>query len=131
MLALGASDFGFESRRPDNLDSMTKKFTKKKEDFICEFCGLTVKGDGYTDHCSNCLWSKHVDINPGDRASDCGGMMKPIKIEVQKDKYRVVNKCEKCGYEKTNILSPDDNWDTVINIQNKFVLDAFNKGLIK
>ena len=109
---------------------MTKKFTKKKENFICDVCKTEVKGDGYTDHCTNCLWSKHVDINPGDRASTCLGLMKPIKIEKQKDTYRVVNKCIVCGFEKTNMLSPDDNWDTVIKIQQEFVLDAFNRGVI-
>jgi hypothetical protein len=110
---------------------MTKKFTKKKEDFICSVCKTEVKGDGYTDHCSNCLWSKHVDINPGDRLSECQGLMRPIKIELKKDKYRVTNKCETCGYEKVNMLAPDDNWDAVIKIQQKFVLDVFNEGGMK
>jgi len=44
-----------------------KKFQKRIENFTCEKCGLFVKGTGYTDHCPNCLWSKHMDINPGDR----------------------------------------------------------------
>ncbi len=110
---------------------MTKKFTKKKEDFICDVCKTEVKGDGYTDHCPNCLWSKHVDINPGDRLSECQGLMKPVNIELKKDKYRVTNKCESCGYEKVNMLAPNDNWDTVIKIQNKFVLDVFNNGGIR
>jgi hypothetical protein len=110
---------------------MTKKFTKKKEDFTCDKCKFEVRGDGYTDHCSNCLWSKHVDINPGDRMAICQGLMKPVKIEVKKDKYRVTNKCDVCGYEKTNTLAPDDNWDEVIKIQQQFVLDAFNNGEIK
>ena len=69
-----------------------------------------------------------MDINPGDRESECLGLMKPVKIEKNKDKYRVTNVCEKCGYEKTNMLAPNDNWDNVIKIQQKFVLDTFNKG---
>ena len=52
-----------------------KKFIKVKEDFVCEHCGAEVKGDGYTNHCPKCLWSKHVDVHPGDRAAECGGMM--------------------------------------------------------
>ena len=39
------------------------------EDFICENCGKDVEKSSYTarDHCPYCLYSKHVDINPGDR----------------------------------------------------------------
>src|SRR3990167_4839651 len=56
-----------------------KKFQRKIEDFVCENCGCGVKGDGYTNHCPKCLWGKHVDVNPGDREEECGGMMKPIR----------------------------------------------------
>ena len=63
---------------------MPKLFQKTVEDFICEHCGNKVAGDGYTNHCPNCLWSKHVDVNPGDRAAICGGMMKAVKVETEK-----------------------------------------------
>ena len=43
-----------------------KKFQRKVEDFICEKCGTKNIGNGFTNHCFKCLWSKHVDINPGD-----------------------------------------------------------------
>ncbi|MGC8981457.1 MAG: RNHCP domain-containing protein [Minisyncoccia bacterium] len=62
---------------------MQKKFQRRIEDFRCERCGTFVKGTGYIDHCPNCLWSKHVDINPGDRKANCGGMMKPKGVEIQ------------------------------------------------
>ncbi|MFA6992594.1 MAG: RNHCP domain-containing protein, partial [Candidatus Gracilibacteria bacterium] len=42
---------------------MPKRFSRTIEDFVCEKCGAKVKGDGYTNHCPKCLWSKHVDIN--------------------------------------------------------------------
>ena len=66
---------------------MAKRFQRKIEDFVCANCGAKIKGNGYTNHCPACLWSKHVDINPGDRASVCGGLMKPIDIELKKGKY--------------------------------------------
>ena len=56
-------------------------FNRKKENFVCENCGEKVEGNGYTNHCPNCLWSKHVDINPGDRAETCHGLLKPIAVE--------------------------------------------------
>lgn len=96
---------------------MPKKFQKKVEDFICEKCGEQVKGTGYTNHCPKCLWSKHVDINPGDRAALCGGMMKPVGLEAGKGEFSIVNQCEKCGMRKKNKLSPDDNFDLALQIK--------------
>ncbi|MDD6991372.1 MAG: RNHCP domain-containing protein, partial [Oscillospiraceae bacterium] len=46
------------------------------ETFTCKVCGwiCTPEGAGteHRNHCPNCLSSKHVDDEPGDRASDCG-----------------------------------------------------------
>jgi len=72
-------------------------FVKKVEDFTCEHCGAEVKGNGYTNHCPKCLWSKHVDNDPGDRANLCGGLMEPLRLEGSTDKYRIVQKCTRCG----------------------------------
>lgn len=30
-------------------------------------------GSNHRNHCPNCLYSLHVDIEPGDRESECGG----------------------------------------------------------
>lgn len=94
-----------------------KKFQRTIEDFVCENCGENVKGNGYTNHCPKCLWSKHVDINPGDRAEDCGGQMKPIgAIKKGKDFY-IVHQCERCGFERNQKVSPDDDFDKLIEVQ--------------
>jgi len=97
---------------------MSLKFKKNKEDFTCEKCGFFVKGSGYTNHCPKCLWSKHVDIYPGDRANECGGMMKPVKLVSEKGEFILTNKCDKCGGEKRNKTSPDDNLDAVLKTKN-------------
>lgn len=66
---------------------------------MCEVCGEEVGGDGYTDHCPKCLWGKHVDEEiPGDRASDCGGLMEPVGAEYRRGKFRILYKCQKCGH---------------------------------
>lgn len=88
---------------------MSQKFIKNKEDFTCEHCGREVIGSGYTNHCPECLWSKHVDVNPGDRASECRALMKPVFLEMEKGEYVVTHECEKCGYKKRNKLSLNDN----------------------
>ena len=95
---------------------MPKLFKRNVEDFVCEKCGNEMKGSGYTNHCSKCLWSKHVDINPGDRLSACGGMMKPIKVEFEKGEYLLIHHCEKCGFERRKKVETEDNFDEVIKI---------------
>ena len=95
---------------------MSKLFTRHKEDFICEVCGKYVKGNGYTNHCPACLCSKHVDINPGDRASDCGGIMRPIAVEMKDNAYIIVHKCEKCGFIRRNKTNEDDDFDKILEI---------------
>ena len=91
-----------------------KKFQKKKEDFICEKCGEEIVGNGFTNHCSKCLWSKHVDIFPGDRLEPCQSMMKPIGMIKQRGEDMIVHECIKCGYRKNNKVSTADNFDEVI-----------------
>ncbi len=96
-----------------------KSFSKKKEDFVCEKCGAEVKGNGYTNHCPICLWSKHVDVIPGDRQAllTCGGLMKPLSIEGTTGQgYSVVHECIKCGHRKKNGLSKKDNEDVVLAV---------------
>jgi hypothetical protein len=95
---------------------MSKKFQAKVEDFICEKCGKEVKGNGFTNHCPNCLWSKHVDVNPGDREETCGGMMKPISVEMKNSEYVLLQKCEKCGFERRNKVCKEDNFEEVLKI---------------
>ena len=95
------------------------RFRKNTEDFVCEICGAFVNGTGYTDHCPNCLWSRHVDLNPGDRASKCGGMMKPMRAEYVRGKVQVVYKCTKCGAMKKNVTAEGDNTETVMSLIEK------------
>ena len=100
-----------------------KAFTKTVEDFNCAHCGAVVHGNGYTNHCPQCLWSRHVDNNPGDRAATCGGMMQPIAAEPDGAKFIITHKCEKCGKIKRQRTSESDNIDTIINISrdNSFI----------
>jgi len=96
-----------------------KKFQKRIENFVCEKCGVLVKGNGYTDHCPNCLWSKHVDNNPGDRKNRCGGLMEPVGLEIKKGEYIIHYRCTKCGYEHRVKAVPNDNFDILIKLSNQ------------
>jgi len=95
-----------------------KKFMKNDDEFICENCHQKVSKLNYTsrDHCPYCLYSKHVDINPGDRENTCLGLLKPIDIEKYKDTYKIIYKCEKCHQIHKNIMANDDNYDEILNI---------------
>ena len=95
---------------------MSSKFKKTKEDFICRKCRFSVVGDGYPNHCPQCLWSKHVDVFPGDRAGECGGMMEPVGVEKKGKEYIVTHKCMKCGLEKPNKAVVEDSFDMLIQI---------------
>lgn len=95
-----------------------KHFIKRPEDFNCAKCGTVVHGNGYTNHCPNCLWSKQVDNTPGDRLSTCGGMMEPIAIEPEQNHFIITHKCEKCGKIKRQRTIDNDNIDTIIKLSN-------------
>ena len=93
-----------------------KMFSRREEDFVCEYCGAKVIGNGYTNHCPQCLYSKHVDVNPGDRSADCGGLMEPVDIEIKDGNYVLIHKCKKCGFVRKNKVVDQDDFDAVINI---------------
>ncbi len=125
---LGTGDSGFESRHSDTF-SMTKKFQKKVEDFTCEKCGTLTKGNGFTNHCTQCLWSKHVDNNPGDRESLCGGLMEPVGVEKGKESFKVIHRCQICAIEKRNSMTLDDNFDTLAALAKKIAEKMMKEGV--
>ena len=100
-----------------------KRFTKTVEDFTCAHCGATVSGNGYTNHCPKCLYSRHVDNTPGDRASTCGGMMAPIAAEKSGEGFIITHKCEKCGKTIRQHAAPEDDIDAIISLSadNSFI----------
>ena len=68
---------------------MGRKFKKTVENFTCLNCQTVVIGTGYTDHCPNCLWSKHVDVNPGDRLAICGALIEPVGATKSKEGWKI------------------------------------------
>jgi hypothetical protein len=63
---------------------------------------------GYRNHCPSCLWSRHVDVKPGDRASDCLSLMRPERIEHRSGKGLVIiHRCVRCGFTRANRLALD------------------------
>jgi hypothetical protein len=89
----------------------------ENQGFQCEQCGeqvLPVTNGSYRNHCPFCLYSKHVDFMPGDRAESCGGLMVPVGIRYHSKKgYQILHRCQNCGMEQLNkaardTIQPDD-----------------------
>ena len=86
--------------------------------FICVHCGaevLPITNGSYRNHCPVCLYSLHVDNIPGDRTSNCFGLMDPVGVQYNGKKgWQIVHRCKKCGEEKVNRVAADtiqpDDW---------------------
>lgn len=106
-----------------------KRFTGRgaNQPFSCAQCGTEVAplvGGGYRNHCPACLHSLHVDVNPGDRAADCGGVMEPIAVEhAAKKGWVLVHRCLRCGAVRRNRaalsdpVQPDD-YDAIVALSS-------------
>lgn len=86
----------------------------REESFTCQVCGRLVTPEGagteHRNHCPYCLSSKHLDIEPGDRAAECGGTMEPIAVWVRKGgEWALVHRCRVCGALSSNRIAADDN----------------------
>ena len=103
--------------------------------FICRHCGkevLPLTDGSYRNHCPFCLYSLHIDITPGDRACECGGLMEPIKIIYNSKKgYQIVHRCQKCGFERKNQTAPNDDFNAILALSNgtmEHYLQKIKKG---
>jgi len=90
-------------------------FIMINDSFICENCEKKVEKHpnwSARNHCPYCLHSKHLDdILPGDRASACSWIMKPIWIDHKKNKWNMMrHKCSVCNKEMLNKIAPDDDF---------------------
>ena len=84
------------------------------DSFACKVCGRLVvpagAGSDHHNHCLNCLHNLHVDIEPGDRESDCGGIMEAIGVWVRSnEEWALLHRCQKCGVIHSNRIAADDN----------------------
>ena len=102
----------------------TKRFSKNDSGFTCAACGREVLPLGYTSRnpWPFCLSSLHVDINPGDRANECRGILRAVGAMPDPKKGDIIiHRCEKCGKTVRNTaaheakVQPDD-MDLIIKL---------------
>lgn len=91
---------------------------------MCKNCGRSVVPEGagsdHRNHCPNCLYSLHVDIEPGDRESDCGGHMEFVAVWVRKNgEWAIIHRCKRCGAFSSNRIAADDNPMKLMSIAMK------------
>ncbi|BCY16383.1 hypothetical protein hrd7_02320 [Leptolinea sp. HRD-7] len=101
------------------------------QNFKCRNCGFFVtqnrelSGVNNRNHCPRCLWSRHMDITPGDRKSDCLSRMEPVGLTVKRvnKKYgcavgelMVIHVCTGCGKVSINRIAADDDPDVIHTI---------------
>ena len=87
--------------------------SKKTENstFFCENCGEfvhPVTNGSYRNHCPACLYSKHVDIVPGDRSHFCRALMKPVDLIYHSKKgWQIIHECISCRARQPNRIAID------------------------
>lgn len=93
-------------------------FKELNEKFICVNCGANVDlhPTSSRDHCNQCLYGLHVDINPGDRANDCCGVLIPIGLRQRNGKSQIVYRCSSCGAVTYCVVAPDDNDERLLEL---------------
>ena len=84
------------------------------DSFNCKNCGFLVVSEGagteHRNHCPNCLYSVHLDEEPGDRASSCHGKMRPISVWLRKGgEWAIIHRCNLCDKLASNRVAADDN----------------------
>lgn len=97
-----------------NKSSNAHSLRDTEPSFTCCKCGQTISanmpGSRHRNHCPHCLWSCHVDIQTGDRTSDCKLPMEPIGVSIQRNgEWSLVHRCSGCGTLRVNRIGSDDN----------------------
>ena len=94
--------------------SIDYRFTPCLESFRCAHCGKEIHPEGagsqHRNHCPHCLYSLHVDEEPGDRKATCHGQMEPIGVISKGDgDWSILHLCKSCGKLSLNRALADDN----------------------
>lgn len=98
----------------------------KVEKYTCGHCGENVIGGRYNNHCPRCLWSKHLDDKiPGDRASKCRSLMKPVGVMQKNGAWRIVHQCLRCKKNTIVNSSPEDDSDLIIELSRRPLPDKY------
>lgn len=96
----------------------------QNQSFVCKHCCKHVHAltnGSYRNHCPYCLYSMHVDIQPGDRNQTCHGLMRPIGVIFNSKKgMQLLHECMNCGAKKANVIAQntvqEDNYELILQL---------------
>lgn len=67
-------------------------------------------GTSQRNHCPFCLWSRHLDVTPGDRRAACGARMEPVAVAMRRGgEWALIHRCLGCGVLHENRIAGDDS----------------------
>lgn len=100
---------------------MSHKSRPGEGSFTCIRCKSHIAsasfGTRHRNHCPLCLWSRHLDEQPGDRSCPCRSPMEPISIEVRQDgEWAIIHRCSGCGLIRTNRVAGDDHTLSLLSL---------------
>jgi hypothetical protein len=92
------------------------------EEFKCGHCktfvGPPISGGRHRNHCPLCLYSKHVDLTPGDRKNECRSLMEPIGTAFRRNGEQViVHRCLGCDEVRYCRAAADDHLLVCMRLQ--------------
>lgn len=101
-------------RPPERLVRGISRRRARTEEFKCGHCktfvGPPISGGRHRNHCPLCLYSKHVDRIPGDRAHVCRSLMEPIGAAFRRNGEQViVHRCLRCAGVRYCRAAADDH----------------------
>ena len=93
-------------------------YGKGNDTFVCENCSQNVVKlvGSFRNHCTRCLYTKHVDVVAGDRMAICQKLMEPVLVEQDSKKGWVITHECPCGHVRRNRVATDDNFESVIEL---------------
>ena len=82
--------------------------------FRCVQCRQQIQpeafGTAHRNHCPLCLWSRHLDVTPGDRKAACGSRMEPVAVTMRPGgEWALIHRCLGCGTLHENRIAGDDS----------------------
>ena len=94
--------------------------------FTCIHCGMPVVphalGTVHRNHCPCCLWSRHLDLRPGDRLCACRGPMEPIALWFRGGmECALIHRCTRCGTLRSNRIAGDDDAEALDVLAHRVV----------
>lgn len=89
--------------------------------FHCVRCSQPVAsqtfGTEHRNHCPYCLWSRHLDDEPGDRAAECGAAMEPVAVWSRPGgDWALIHRCRGCGALRSNRIAGDDSEIALVSL---------------